>query len=199
MNVHFRPKMTMFDPCSCAPQSRITIPARYLMKLLILPEELVAIRPPCSPCLWLSKRLMVVCSKHSTIDLSGGTINTAANLGCWWWCCVMWSSRSWTEKKPKSSIISRSWNCSLLCCWRTCLTSRFGCWAGSWNDWYIWFPYIIKLTYNGITRLRSCNCLGIGRLSFFQKMLSSKYCSYCAGITSTQYPTYRWLTNIWRH
>lgn len=97
------------------PQSRITIPARYLMKLLIFPEELVAMRPPCGPCLWLSKRLMVVWSKHNTIDLSGGTINTAANIKCWWWCCVMWSWRSWTEKKPKSSIISRFWNCSLLC------------------------------------------------------------------------------------
>ena len=49
-------------------------------KLLILPEELVAIRLPCSPCLWLSKRLMVIWSKHNTIDLSGGTIKTAANI-----------------------------------------------------------------------------------------------------------------------
>ena len=78
-------------------------------KLLILPEKLIAIRLPCSPCLWLSKRLMVVWSKHNTIDLSGGTINTAANIK---WCCVMWS---WTEKKHKSSIISIFWNCSLLC------------------------------------------------------------------------------------
>ena len=82
MNVHFRPKMAAFDPCSCAPQSCITIPARYVMKLLILPEELVAKRPPCSPCLWLSKRLMVEQSKHNSIDLLGGKINTAANLGC---------------------------------------------------------------------------------------------------------------------
>ena len=75
-------EMAMFGPCSCAPQSRITIPARYLMKLMIFPEELVAMRPPCGPCLWLSKRLMVVWSKHNTIDLSGGTINTAANIKC---------------------------------------------------------------------------------------------------------------------
>ena len=61
--------------------------------------------------------------------------------------------------------------------WRTCLTSRFGCWAGSWNDWYIWFPFFIKLMYNGITRLRSCNCLGIGRVS------SRKCCPASTAIT----------------
>ena len=62
--------------CITFSQYCITIPASYLMKLLILSEEL-----------FLSKRVMVAWSKHNTIVLSGGTINTAANLECWRWRC----------------------------------------------------------------------------------------------------------------
>ena len=72
----------MFDPCNPFFQSRITILSRYLTKWLTFPEELVAIMPPWRPWVWLSKRQILVWLKQSTIDLSGGTINTAANDGC---------------------------------------------------------------------------------------------------------------------
>ena len=155
----------MFEPCNPFFESCITILSRYLTKWPTFPDELMAIVPPWRPWVWLAKRQILVWSKQSTIDLSGGTINTAANDGCIWWCCMKWSSRSLTVKKPRSEVISSFFKClSFFPCWRTCLTSKFGCWTGRLKESYNWFPFIMTLVYIGIVMWRSCNCVGIWRV-----------------------------------
>ena len=57
--------------------------SRYLTKFLVLLEELVDIIPPCRPCVWLLKREALSWLEHNSIDLSGGTVRTPANIVCW--------------------------------------------------------------------------------------------------------------------
>ena len=73
IDVYFRPKMAMFDPCSCAPHSCITIPARYPMKLLMFPEDQVAIRQRTGGSVgWLLFREMGSGSTVGAMDRSDG-------------------------------------------------------------------------------------------------------------------------------
>ena len=55
------------------------------MKLLLFPVELDTTMLLWRPCVWLSKRQILVWLKHKTSNLTGGTINTAANVvNCNW-------------------------------------------------------------------------------------------------------------------
>ena len=93
---------------------------------------------------------------------------------------MRWSPRSLTVKKPRSEVISSFFKClSFFPYWRTCLTSKFGCWTGRLKESYKWFPFIMTLVYIGIVMWRSCNYVGIWRVSF-QKIKCSKYCNYSA-------------------
>ena len=150
----------MFEPCNPFFESCITILSRYLTKWLTFPDELVAMMPPWRPWVWLAKRQILVWSKQSTIDLSGGTINTAANDGCMWWCCMRWSSRSLTVTKPRSEMISSFFKCLTFC----------PSWTGRLKESYNWFPFIMILVYIGMVMLRSRNCMGIWRVPFKNQM-----------------------------
>ena len=140
----------MFEPCNPLFESCITILSRYLTKWPTFPDELMAIVPSWRPWVWLAKRQILVWSKQSTIDLSGGTINTAANDICMW-------TQVWNDFKFLQMF-------NIFPSWRTCLTSKFGCWTGRLKELYNWFPFIMILVYIGMVMLRSHNSMGIWRV-----------------------------------
>ena len=72
--------MAMLHPLLHVASDHVSI---YLTKFLVLLEELVDIIPPCRPCVWLLKREALSWLEHNSIDLSGGTVRTPANIVCW--------------------------------------------------------------------------------------------------------------------
>ena len=76
MAVLFYLRLAMLHPLKLVCQSRPTIVLRYLTKFLVLSQELVDIFPPCRSC-------VLSWSEHNSIDLSGGTMRTPANLVYW--------------------------------------------------------------------------------------------------------------------
>ena len=136
--------MAMLHPLQLVCKSRLTIVSRYLTKFLVLLEELVDIIPPCRPCVWLLKREALSWLEHNSIDLSGGTVRTPANIVCWF--LIFYKEIFQVLGGDKSHVCIHFYFLELfMILVETFWTSTLGWFAGNLKVLCMWLPLKIIL------------------------------------------------------
>ena len=82
MNVHFRPKMAMFDPCSCAPPVMHNHTCQISDEVIDIARRAGCNKATLQPMPVAFEEANGGMVKTYINDQSGGTINTAANIKC---------------------------------------------------------------------------------------------------------------------